>query len=108
MSDLHFKLRIAPELMDRLKEDAERKRRSVTSLVLEFIEKGLAAEGGEDSDVAILKSDLQNLWTYIHRLEARIYPMGHPWEGDTDLDSLREPTAPKEKAAPKAKPTRKK
>ena len=102
MSDLHFKLRIPPELMDRLKEDAERKRRSVTSLILEFIENGLASEGGAESDVSILKSDLKNLWTYIHRLEARIYPDGHPWEGDTDLDTLREQDAPKEKTAPKS------
>lgn len=59
--DLHFKLRIPPELMDALKTDAEQKRRSVTSLILEFIEKGLQSDTGHDSDVEKLKGDVAAL-----------------------------------------------
>lgn len=71
--DLHFKLRIPPELMDALKTDAEQKRRSVTSLILEFIEKGLQSDTGHDSDVEKLKDDVAALQKRLDGFLTGIY-----------------------------------
>jgi hypothetical protein len=99
--DLHFKLRISPQLMDALKADAERKRRSVTSLIVEFIEKGL--QSPEESEAEDLRAVIETMWTHIHKLEAKVHGPDFPWLGDFDPETLKEP--PTLKAGP-AKPSK--